>query len=353
MERLKQIFTPPNSTVKQALRKMDHAGKKILLVTDRKNRLLGTVTDGDIRRWILKNGSLKSSVTELMNKRPLFLNENYSQIKAREIITSQRLECLPVLNADGCVTSSIWWMDFLGTETPQSVNINLPVVIMAGGEGTRLGPITKILPKPLMPIGDKTILQRIMEHFFQYGCSDFFLSLNYKANLIKAYFGDLGHNFKINYVEEKKPLGTAGSLHMLKGKIKSTFFLSNCDIIVDADYSDILDFHKKNSNFITLVASMKHYTIPYGVCSIKRGGELKKLREKPEYDFLVNTGMYALEPEALKSIPANKFLHITDLITRSICLGKKIGVYPISEKSWIDTGQIEELQETLKRFGVQ
>jgi NDP-sugar pyrophosphorylase family protein len=216
----------------------------------------------------------------------------------------------------------------------------------------RLNPFTKILPKPLMPIGEKPIIEIIINRFFDYGCKDFYLSLNYKSNIIKAYFSDFEHEYKINYILENKPLGTAGSLHLLKNMIKKTFFVSNCDILIEADYADILKFHYQRKNKITLVSSMKNFTIPYGVCEIQNGGILKNIREKPEYDFLVNTGMYVVEAAVLADIPKNQFYNITELINDYLKKGEKVGVYPVSEKSWIDMGQFEALQETLKKFEV-
>ena len=204
-----------------------------------------------------------------------------------------------------------------------------------------------------MPIGEKPIIELIIDKFAEYGCKEFYLSVNYKANLIKAYFSDLEHNYRVNYIQEVKPLGTAGSLHLLKDKIKDTFYVSNCDILIEADYAGILKFHKDNKNKITLVSSMKHHTIPYGVIEISNDGILKGIKEKPEYDFLANTGMYVLESETLRDIPKNKFYHITDLINDYMKKGEKIGVYPISEKSWLDMGQWEELQNMLKKFGVK
>ncbi|MFH1074541.1 MAG: sugar phosphate nucleotidyltransferase, partial [Candidatus Firestonebacteria bacterium] len=224
------------------------------------------------------------------------------------------------------------------------------VVIMAGGEGTRLSPFTKILPKPLIPIGEKPIMEIIVDRFMAYGCRDFYVSVNYKASILKAYFSDFTQNCIIKFVQEEKPLGTIGSLCLFKEVLKTTFFVTNCDILIEADYADILKFHKSNKNLITMVVSMKHYTIPYGVCEIKNGGDLRGILEKPEYDFLVNTGMYLMEPQVVKDIPQNSYYNMNELINDYVHHNKKIGAYPISEKSWLDMGEFQELQKTLRKF---
>ena len=219
---------------------------------------------------------------------------------------------------------------------------------MAGGKGTRLAPFTYILPKPLIPIGEKPVIEIIIDEYIKFGVNNFFISVNHKANMIKAYFEDINHEYSIGYVIEDKPLGTAGSLKYLEGKIDSDFFVSNCDIIIKENYNSIYDFHKKNDNILTLVSSMQHHTIPYGVCEIENGGTLKSITEKPQYDFLVNTGMYILSPEALKYIPENEFFHITHLIEKLKDDGKKVGVFPVSEKSWIDIGQWTEYKKAVE-----
>lgn len=350
MDRLQNVLISPKLSVKQALKKMDQAGEKILLVVGPERRLLGSVTDGDIRRWILKSGRMSAPITRVMNVSPLVLPEVHDREKAKDIITRQNIECIPLVDAAGSLVSVVWWTDFFKSAQTKAEALGLPVVIMAGGEGRRLAPITQVLPKPLMPIGDKPMIQHIMERFARFGCRKFYLSLNYKASLIKAYLNDLDHGYALKFVQEKKPLGTAGSLRLLRGRIRDTFFLTNCDVLIDADYADLLAFHRTSGNAITMAASMKHYTIPYGVCRIKTGGQLRHIEEKPEYDHLVNTGMYVLEPELLDEIPANTFFHVTDLIQKCLRQKRRVGVYPLSEKSWLDTGQWEELQDALKRF---
>ncbi|MFA5039031.1 MAG: nucleotidyltransferase family protein [Candidatus Omnitrophota bacterium] len=352
MERLKKVLIRPDETVKQVLKHMDAVGEKTLFVSDPDNRLLGTVTDGDIRRWILKGRSLDDVISRVMNSRPVFLPRDFDQEKAKTLMLRKGVECLPVIEGDRCIVAAVWWVDLFKSALRKRASLKLPVVIMAGGEGARLHPFTKIIPKPLMPLGEKPIIEIIVDRFFHYGCKDFYLSLNYKSNIIKAYFSDFEHKYRINYILENKPLGTAGSLHFLKSKIKRTFFVSNCDILIETDYADILKFHRQRKNCITLVSSMKNFTIPYGVCKIQDGGGLKFIHEKPEYDFLVNTGMYILEPSVLSDIPANEFYNITDLINDYLKRGKKVGVYPVSEKSWVDIGQMEEMQNTLRNIKI-
>lgn len=352
MKKISQLLVRPGDTIKHALKKMDEVGSKIVFVTDSGNILQGALSDGDVRRWILKGGRISAKASQVMTRTPRYLAEAHTQEEARALVVTERIECVPVVNAQRRITGAVWWYDFFKEKGQAAADLNLPVVIMAGGRGTRLAPITNILPKPLMPIGDKPITQHIIERFTKYGCRKIYMSLNFKAKLIKAYFSDVEGDFALDFVEEPKPLGTAGSLYLLKKKLKKTFFLTNCDVMVDADYGDIAKFHRESGNQITIVGSMKHFTIPYGTCKIAKGGDLLAVREKPEYDFLVNTGMYIMEPAALKQIPDQAFMHMTELIAK--CLKKKIklGVYPISEKSWVDTGQWEQLQETLDRLGV-
>lgn len=352
MEKLKKILIRPGHTIKQALRQMDAMGEKTLLVVDDHELLLGTVTDGDIRRWILKGRDLAQGVHKVMNSKPTCLKKDFERKTAKQLMIKHMLECLPVIDANKKVVSAVWWVDLFESKSKKLKKLNIPVVIMAGGEGARLAPFTKILPKPLMPIGDKPIIEIIISRFTDYGCDDFYLSLNYKSNIIKAYFSDFDHKYKINYILENKPLGTAGGLHFLKSRIKKTFFVSNCDILIEADYADILKFHKDRKNKITLVSSMKNFTVPYGVCEMESGGTLKGIQEKPEFDFFVTTGMYVLDKTVLKDIPKNKFYNMTDLISDYLAKGERVGVYPVSEKSWLDMGQFEALQDMLKKFEV-
>ncbi len=352
-DRLSRVLTRGDLPITDALRLMDETGDKILFVVDGEGRLEGTATDGDVRRWIIAGNPLGEPICKAMNSSPIALTEGHSSDEAREVLISRKIESVPVLDAAGRVISAVWWVDLFEARPHLPEQLGVPVVIMAGGEGSRLAPYTKILPKPLMPVGETPIVELIIEKFGEYGCTEIHLTVNYKANLIKAYFKDVEHEYQVNFVDEPKPLGTAGSLSMLAGTITTTFFVSNCDVIIDADYADVLHFHRESGNRLTLVGSMKHFTIPYGVCQSGPGGQLVGISEKPEYDYLVSTGMYVMEPEALDDIPTDRFYHVTDLINDYVARGVKVGIYPVSEKSWMDMGQFEELANMRTRMGLE
>jgi len=186
-----------------------------------------------------------------------------------------------------------------------------------------------------------------MDRFISAGCMRFFLSLNYKADMIKYYLSNLSHPYDVSYFEEDIPLGTAGSLFLLKNKISSSFFISNCDIIIDQNIIDIYDYHKENKNEMTVVGSLKHLKIPYGTIETGSNGLLLSLKEKPELTFFINSGMYLLEPELLEEIPDNTFFHITDLIETIKARNGKVGVFPVSENSWHDVGEWKEYFHTM------
>ena len=224
---------------------------------------------------------------------------------------------------------------------------NVPVVIMAGGLGTRLKPLTNVLPKPLIPIGEKTIIEEIFDRFGKHGCENFYISVNYKSDLIEYYLNNQHLPYALHFFKESQPMGTAGSLSLLKGKLNQTFFVSNCDILIEQDYSEILAYHRSNKNEITVVAALKHFPIAYGTIETGKNGKLIKLVEKPELTFKINSGMYILEPHLLEEIPGNELFHITQLIDKVLERKGNVGVFPVSDKSWKDIGSWEELKQHL------
>ncbi|MDD5005754.1 MAG: sugar phosphate nucleotidyltransferase [Candidatus Omnitrophica bacterium] len=348
----KTLLITKNISVKEAMKRMGDVGEKVLFAVDSKNKLIGSLTDGDIRRWILAGGNLSGGISKIYNKNPILVSENYSVEEVKKLMLRNKIEWIPVVNKNKEVVDVLLWDATFGKRILSSrEKLSIPVVIMAGGKGTRLDPFTKILPKPLIPIGEKTILDIIMDKFSQYGIKKFYITINHKSRMIKSYFEEMNTSYTICYIEEKQPMGTIGSLSFLRKEIKDSLFVTNCDVIINSDYTEVLELHEKNKNDMTIVASMKHYTIPYGICKIENGGFLTAMHEKPEYDFLVNTGFYILRKKALNLIPDNQEFHITDLVKKLKEKNKKIGVFPINENSWIDVGQWEEYHRAVKNLG--
>ncbi len=334
------------NTIKEAIKLLDKTGIGFLCIYEN-NKVYGVITDGDVRRAILNDIALSKRVKLIANTDFIKLNTGYTRQDVEKIFKEKDVKHIPVIKnfvLEEIIVKDIFY-DRRHIKNERKVDAK--VVIMAGGKGTRLAPFTNIIPKPLIPIGEKSMLEMIMQEYENHKILDFYISVNYKASMIKAYFEEINHNYNIEFIHEDKPLGTAGALKFVENEFEKPFFVANCDIIIKADYFKIYDFHVQGNYDITLVASMQHYQIPYGVCEISKGGELIKINEKPEYDFLVNTGMYVLNPSVLKLIPENTFFHITHLIRKVKENGGKVGVFPVSEKSWIDIGQMEEYKKGL------
>lgn len=349
---MNDITVKPDITIRQAMKKLSQTGLKCLVIIDEKNKLLGTLTDGDLRKAILKGVDISTSIDNIYQSNPTVLLKNKFRIdEVKKLFTKNKFDLIPVVNHKGKLSDILFWNSVLkNEENRQNEKLDVPVVIMAGGRGTRMEPFTKILPKPLVPIHDKPIIEHIIERFTGLGCSDFHLTVNYKGKILKAYFEELQPDYKVNFVEEQEPLGTAGSLKFLEGRFNKPFFVTNCDIIIKADYIDLYEFHQKGGYDITLVASAKEYVIPYGTCELNGDGHLSHINEKPKYNFLINTGLYVLNPDVLKLIPKNKIYHITQLIEDTKYNGKKVGVYPIDEDAWVDVGEWAEYQKAVERL---
>ncbi len=348
-EDLRRLCVPPDISIEEAARRIAEGGEKIVLIVDEDDRLLGVFVDGDLRRALIQHFPLDKPVSEFMSRSPkvCYADDVDAPRKAREMMIELKLEHIPVVDREGRLVDLFRWRDFFAKAF---VDYPHKVVIMAGGKGTRLDPFTKILPKPLIPIGDKPIVEHIMGRFAECGFRHFVLSLNYKAEMVRMYFSDGFENFTIDYVVEDSPLGTAGSLALMKDLLRDTFFLTNCDILVDENYSRILDFHRRKGNILTVVVSQKSLTVPYGVMDVDDDGTLIGMREKPSYSFLVNTGLYVVEPEVLSFLPPGKPVSMIDLIEVLKKRDLPVGAFPIEEKSWFDVGQWNEYRRTLKHF---
>lgn len=345
---MKDVFIFHDISVKDALKKLDLCAAKVLLVVDAEKRLLGALSDGDIRRHLLKGGGLETTISEIYNTKPVV---SYTEDKEiiKKLLLEKVIDLLPIIDTNNKVINVVGWEDVFSEKKRQNHNgrqLNIPAVIMAGGRGTRLKPFTNVLPKPLIPIGEKTVLELLIDNLFQFGIKDYYFTVNFRGEMIKAYFDSIPKFYSVSYIWEKEFYGTAGSLALIPD-LNTTFIVSNCDIIVKADYIDIFQFHKKNKAFLTVVSSIQHHSIPYGVIEYNEGGIVTRIKEKPEFSFPINTGVYFLEPETLRYIPENTVFHMTHLIEALIKDKKKVITYFVNEKDYIDIGQWEEYKENV------
>lgn len=331
-----------SKSILEALKLMDFSKTKLLFVFEEK-KFAGLLTIGDVQRAILKDVDLTAQISSILDDKKIYASVDESVEEVKIKMAKLRAECMPVVDENGNFVKVYSWKDLFGnkaqTEYP---SLNIPVVIMAGGMGSRLAPLTNIYPKPLIPIGEKTIVESIMDKFVNYNCHDFYMSVNYKADTIKNYFDFINNTeYNVSYFQEDKPMGTAGSLRLLKDKINSTFFVSNCDILIEEDYANILEYHRSNKNELTVVAAVKTISIPYGTIITGENGLLESIEEKPTLSFKINTGLYILEPTLLDDIP-DEFFHITHLMEKLKAQGRRVGVYPISQNDWKDMGDWKE-----------
>ena len=346
---IKHISIEKNASIITALKQMDRYHVKLLVVTDN-SHFHSLLSIGDIQRAIIANLSLETAIEKILRQKVNVAKPTDSREDIIVRMKKRRNEFMPIVDENNNIIDIIFWSDISSFQDHQVFeSFCLPVVIMAGGKGTRLRPLTNVLPKPLIPIGEQTMMEDIMDRFVEYGCHNFYVSVNYKADTIRRYFDNIDKpQYHIEYFQEDKPLGTAGSLHLLKDRITSTFFVSNCDIIIDEDYSEILKFHRDNKSEITVVAALKNYSIPYGTLETGDRGQLLSLHEKPELTYKINTGMYILEPHLIEEIPSDRLYHITFLIEKLISEGRKVGVFPINEGSWTDIGNWEEYMKYIR-----
>lgn len=343
--RLEDILIEESNNIKEAVEQLEKVRCKVIYVV-RKGKLVASISDGDVRRYVLHDGDVYLSVNYIANYKPTFLLR-YEKEKLDDIFLKSEVYSIPIVNYNHEVVEVIF-RD--GRRIRKKYALECPVVMMAGGKGTRLYPYTKILPKALIPIGEIPIAERIINNFFDFGCSDFYMIINHKKNMIQAYFEGLERRYQLTYIEEDKPLGTGGGLYLLDGHLEQEFFLVNCDIIVDADYNEIYNYHKKEDNFITIVAAKYHHTVPYGVINCDETQHYNSISEKPQLDYIISTGMYLVDKEVISLMPHNTEIGFPDLIDMFKAEGKKIGVYVVEESAYMDMGQLEELEKMKKKL---
>lgn len=340
------FFISDDTCIGDIMKKMDNLGFGMLLIGSN-GKLDAVITDGDIRKYYIAHGKLNEQVKNIANYHPKTMKiGDATDVIVKDFIFQNRLKFLPIIDSKGEV-QRIEFENGLKIYK-KNTDEETRVVIIGGGKGTRLAPLTNILPKPLIPVGDKTILEHILDKFSDWGYKDFEIIINYKKELIKAFFSESIYENKnginITLWEEKNFLGTAGGLKMLEKKIKGTFIFSNCDVLVNTDYPDLLYRHKINQDIITVVTAPKKIVIPYGTIEVSNDDMIISMKEKPTYQCLVNTGVYVVEPQVIEMIQEDTFINFTDVMQMCIDKGYRVGIYNINEDGWMDMGEFSELR---------
>ena len=352
-ERIQEFLTELPLTVVEAMAKIDsHANDAdIIFIVDNSHALIGCITDGDIRRWILKGGELTASAENVMHKNPIYMSEG-EKSAAKSTMLEKSITAIPILDDKHKIVDIVLAREVSNINKKENSLKDVPVVIMAGGKGTRLYPYTKILPKPLIPIGDTPIVERIIDCYVDCGIDEYYMTVNYKKGMLRSYFNDLAPKYKVNFVEEDKPLGTGGSIKLIDKKFDNPLFVTNCDALIRADYADIYGHHIRCGNDITMVVALKNITVPYGVVNYGENGELLSMEEKPTLSYFINTGMYVINPETIELIPDDTMFHMTHLVEKVMKNGGKVGTYPISEDSFLDMGEFEEMKRMEQKLNI-
>ena len=344
MKKLETIKLNLSSSIKEAMQAIDKGAMKIAVVVDKEGKLLGTLTDGDIRRGLLNGLEMHSSIESIVQRNPLVASVNESKEKILAKTLGKKIYHLPILDETGRVVG----IEDIDTLLSSQKKRN-KVVLMVGGLGTRLRPLTQTTPKPMLKVGNRPILETIILNFKQYGFSDIILSVNYKAEMVQEYFGD-GSEFgvHIEYVFEDKRMGTAGALSFMKEKLHESFFVMNGDLLTNVNFEHFLNFHKENDSLATMGVREYEQQIPFGVI-YQEEGEIKSIVEKPKQRYYVNAGIYILEPEVLEYIPQNQFYDMPTLFEKLIEHQKKPLSFPVHEY-WLDIGQMKELQQAREEY---
>jgi dTDP-glucose pyrophosphorylase len=344
MRNWKELLVPPSTSIIETMKNIDNTAAQIALVVDNDFRLLGTVTDGDIRRGILRGISLDDQVTKVMNKNPITMKKGTSKQAIKKIFQEKKLRQLPILNKDNQVVDVIF-SDVLF----DSLSFDNWVVLMAGGLGTRLWPLTENIPKPMLTVGTKPILQTILESFIEHGFHRFYFSVNYKREIIKDYFGNgLEWGVNIQYLDENQRLGTAGALSLFTEKPTKPIIVMNGDILTKINFQQLLQFHEESESMATMCVREYQLQIPYGVVRTE-GTRLCSIEEKPTERHFVNAGIYVLNPEVLNYIPENQYFDMPSLFELLIKRQEKTNVFPIREY-WLDIGKIPDFEKANLEF---
>ena len=344
MKNIQDIISNEYASIKDVIEIIDKSAKQICLIVDKNQRLTGTVTDGDIRKGLLNNISLSESVDTISNKNPITANINNSREQIINIFKTKKIHQIPIVNDDDILVGIELLKDIFPDESYDN-----SVILMVGGLGSRLRPLTNNTPKPMLKIGGKPILETIVEGFAKSGFSKIIMCTGFKSEKIQDYFKD-GSKFGVNieYIVEDKKMGTIGALTLLEKNPTEAFFVMNGDLLTNVDFKKMLDFHKSNNSKATMCVRSYDYTVPFGVVSCSNE-KIESIDEKPMHNFFVNAGIYILEPECIDLIPHNEYYDITTLFQKIISMGINTTAFPLQEY-WLDIGRVSEYNQANAEF---
>lgn len=332
-------------SVYDAIKAINNGAKQIVFVIDQAQRLLGTVTDGDIRRGMLQKIALEDCVQKVMNQKPLLLKHTEERERIVELMQKHSVHQIPVVDAEGHIIK----LEFLDDLLKPKETEEIPVVLMAGGLGTRLHPLTQDTPKPMLPVGGRPLLENIVNNFVKQGYRRFYISVNYKAEIVQNHFGDgSAFNAEIQYIEENKRMGTAGALSLLPERPKTPIIVMNGDLLTAVNFNQLTKFHREHESLATMCARDYSIQVPYGVIETD-GVYLKQIVEKPIHRFMVNSGIYVVSPEALDLIPHEEYFDMPQLFNKILENKSKASVFPIHEY-WLDIGKFDDLEKAQNEF---
>lgn len=341
---LKALTVLETATIRQAMEAIDRGAKQIALVVGEQGQLRATITDGDVRRGHLRGVALDATVTEIMQTGFTAVSEEEGHSAAMRHMRAHGLHQIPIIDATGRLVDLA-----VIDEKPDTTERNVRVILMAGGLGTRLRPLTETIPKPMLPIGGKPILELILRNLIDQGYNKFTLSLNYRGEMIREYFGDGADiGAEIDYLVEAKRMGTAGALSLIKTRPEQPFIVMNGDLITSIPFDALLRFHAETGAVATMCARDYQIMVPYGVIEVE-DTSLRRIVEKPTYSHFVNAGIYVLSPDALNHVEPDEYLDMPTLFERIVAKGGGASVFPMQEY-WIDIGRHEDLERARNEF---
>lgn len=340
MKPWRKALVNSEATLEQAIKVLDQAALRIALVVDANDTLLGTLTDGDVRRALLQHLSLETPVDQVMNTQPKTAEQAWTESRILSVMEQHEVLQLPLIDSEGRVVGLTNLHDILNKHRYDN-----PVFLMAGGFGTRLRPLTNNCPKPMLKVGDKPILEQILLNFVEAGFHRFYISTHYMPEVIRDYFGD-GENWgvSIQYVHEDEPLGTGGALGLLPHhEIDKPLFMMNGDLLTSLNLHSFLEFHETQGGVATMCVREYEHQVPYGVIT-SEGTRIKSMIEKPTHQFFVNAGIYLLDPELVKSVVPGTQVDMPTLLERQIDEGNAVNMFPIHEY-WLDIGRMDDFNK--------